>query len=483
MESFVVRPQRQSLQPDERTRARKAARPLAERLSLSERVAPYQSLAPGAEPWQGPTLYLEDISQIPFVQDVPGIEAYQHRARVRASDGDLFAAVTPPTPGYEAYCQQTLGLGRPHFVLAPVRGDLLAVAAACAQGEAFDRLAEHAAAHGGLAIHPYMSIEDVWGLGRHIAATAQVPVQVIGPPPPVLWVANDKRLLSEVVSLTLSDDWLVETLIATAAKPLSDALLGLASRYARVGLKRTRCASAMGNEVFTSAALLSNGQAATLERVHHFLSRTRWPQGEEVLAVAWEETDLSPSTQLWIPPDGAGAPVVEGIYEQLLEGPEKVFLGSRPSTLPDALNDRLAWASLMVAEAFQSFGYVGRCSFDFIVVGEPDDAPRVLFTECNGRWGGTSTPMHLVDRLHPAGPRPAYVAQDVMHPSLIGRPFDDVLKAVGDELFRPDTGQGRFIFYNVGPLEKKGKLDVIALGDNPEDALYGLRERLPDLLF
>jgi hypothetical protein len=57
-----------------------------------------------------------------------------------------------------------------------------------------------------------------------------------------------------------------------------------------------------------------------------------------------------------------------------------------------------------------------------------------------------------------------------------------VLDATRDELFDPSTGDGRFVFYNVGPLESRGKLDVISLGETPEEALEGVEAILPDLL-
>ena len=102
---------------------------MAARLDLEARLAVYSSHAwrgpPGQSPapyqpdatcW--PVLHLEDVSGIPFVSLVPGVEEYQHRARVRAADGDLFVAATPPAVGFEDYCRDTLGLGAPEFVLA-----------------------------------------------------------------------------------------------------------------------------------------------------------------------------------------------------------------------------------------------------------------------------------------------------------------------------------------------------------------------------
>ena len=163
------------------------------------------------------------------------------------------------------------------------------------------------------------------------------------------------------------------------------------------------------------------------------------------------------------------------------EGEEKVFVGSRPSTLPDAVNQELGAGALMVGAVLQELGYVGRCSFDHLVIGDVHGDFLVVFTECNGRWGGTSMPMSLLDRLlH--GPRPAYQAQDVVFPQLIGARFSDLLELAGDDMFRADSGEGRFIFYNVGPLDGHGKFDVISIGVDPNDAERGVLELLPERL-
>jgi hypothetical protein len=145
------------------------------------------------------------------------------------------------------------------------------------------------------------------------------------------------------------------------------------------------------------------------------------------------------------------------------------------------VNEALAKASMMVCAAFQSFGYVGRCSFDFLVLGDPNGDFRCLFTECNGRWGGTSIPMHLVDRVC-GSPRPPYMALDYIHPELIGAEFEDLLAQVRPHIYDHSTGQGRFLFYNVGPLHESGKLDVISVGSSMDDAEEAVRVMLPRLL-
>ena len=430
-----------------------------------------------------PVLHLEDLTGIPFLDGVAGILEYQHRARVRAESGDLFAAGTAPVDGYEAYCRDVLGLGNPDFIHAKGE-DATAVCAACFKPEAFARLRRRSDEAGGLVIHPYMSIAATWQLAEKLTEDSGHQVSVLGPPPPVLWVANDKSRFSRLVEEVLGADWIVDTRRSSDPAILADALGSLAEKCERVGLKRTRCASAMGNAVFSADVLQRMSGEKRRDLIDKFLTRTRWCDDEDVLVVEWRETDISPSTQLWIPPEGDGDPVVEGVYEQLLEGPEKIFLGSAPSTLPEPLNQALSEASLQVGTALQRMGYIGRCSFDFIVTGDLDGDFHAQFTECNGRWGGTSTPMHLVDRLVPHnGDRPAYVATDYFLPeSHRETAFSDLLAALDEELYSPESEDGRFILYNVGPLTEHGKFDVISLGEDPEDAQRGLDTILPKML-
>ena len=364
--------------------------------------------------------------------------------------------------------------------MAAAVGSSLGIARGCLEGAAYPEIADAARAAGSLVIHPYMSVAPVWDLARKLADDTKVPVSVIGPPPPVTWIANDKLLLAEVVTRVLGQDWLVEALTAATDRDLAENLLSLASRHDRVGLKRLRCASAMGNAVFESADLRKKSRREVEEEVSRFLQRTQWDGVEKVMAVAWEETDLSPSTQLWIPPP-PDPPRLDGIYEQILEGPEKVFVGSRPSTLPESVNRTLAQAALQVGAALQELGYIGRCSFDHLVLGDCHGTFRVLFTECNGRWGGTSLPMSFLDRLL-SGPRPPYRAQDFVHRDLVGMQFQDFLARVGDELYDPVSAQGRFVFYNVNCLALVGKIDVIAMGESQAEAEEALTELLPGLL-
>ena len=327
-----------------------------------------------------------------------------------------------------------------------------------------------------------MGIDEVWELADSLAQSSGAAVTVAAPPPPVTWVANDKQAFSQLVESALGPEWLVETRVGRSPEALARELISLAGRHDQVGLKRLRCASAMGNKVFTSAEILGLPLEDLEAEVRQFLDRTEWQGDEDVQVVAWEQVEHSPSTQLWIPPLERGEPQLDGVFEQLLAGEHKVFVGSRPSTLPQAVNDAAGRGSVAVALALQALGYVGRCSFDFVLVGDPDTEFQLLFTECNGRWGGTSIPMTFMDRLMAGRPRPPYRAQDLVHPGLVGANFGDLVEQVGSEVYDARSGDGRFIFYNTGPLETHGKLDVIAVGKTQQEAEAALEEDLPRIL-
>lgn len=456
------------------------ARAYGDRHGLTDAVEPLAS-----HRWDGgrelPVLHLDDVSGIPFLSGVEGVDEYQHRARVRCGDGDLFATVTEPAAGYEDYCRQYLGLGSPEHIFARPETGALEVSNGCTVGATYQRLIERTREASGLLIEPYMGIEDIWALAQRLSADSGCCVQVVSPPPEVTWVANDKVLFSELVADVLGEETLVVTRTATDVPTLARHVREISTGVLRVAIKRPRCASAMGNRLFHCDELVGLGDTDLEKLVADSLASMDWPEGETVIACVWEETDLSPSTQWWVPPLGHSAPRIDGIYEQILVGEEKLFVGSRPSNHPKSINDALVDQSLPVVLALQELGYVGRCSFDHLIVGDPEDDPLLRITECNGRWGGTSTPMHLVDRVIP-GKRPAYRAQDFIHEDLIGVPFTEICDRIGDRLYDVRSGEGQFLLYNVGPLKLSGKFDVIGIGNNAAEADQLLTEVLPELL-
>jgi hypothetical protein len=124
----------------------------------------------------------------------------------------------------------------------------------------------------------------------------------------------------------------------------------------------------------------------------------------------------------------------------------------------------IVFAGMMLGAALMELGYVGQCSFDFIVT---DDGVKIV--ECNGRWGGTSTPMCLVDRVVRTR-RPVYCARQFVTPQLIGRDFSALAGCFGDTLYDRRTDRGHFILHGVGGLRVHGILEVIGLGNELDEA-------------
>jgi len=457
-------------------RAQDLAQSIDESRGLTAQNRAYEAHAFHADTGELPRLHLDDVSGIPFLKDILGVDLYQLRSRIRANTGDIFTATCPAMPDYDAYNSDQLLLGDPRFVQSHTVNQSIEVAFACSQGQALAATVEHARQAGGLVVHPYMGIKAVWALAADIQQQAGCPISVLAPPPPITWFANDKCDVTEVTRDLVGGHAIVDSIIATDPIAIADGLLRLARHHQRVAIKMARCASAMGNHILEANEINAMERSGLVDTVRGVLTDKEWGEGERVLAVAWEHATASPSTQLWVPPIGNGVPRLDGVYEQLLEGDEQVFLGSIPSRLGDDINGELGRISLMIGTVFQALGYVGRCSFDFIEV-----ADGLKITECNGRWGGTSTPMHLMDRLFPAG-RPFYRAQDYVDSAWIGRSFADLRAALADLLYDARTGEGHVILYNVGCLPQFGKFDIIVMGNDFDEASQVVAEAIPERL-
>jgi hypothetical protein len=248
-----------------------------------------------------------------------------------------------------------------------------------------------------------------------------------------------------------------------------------------VALKMGSCALAMGNLLFDSAALLARPVPELVEEIRAFLAEREWDGAEPVLAVRWEERALlSPSVQLWIPPEAEGPVVCEGIFLQRFDPAcEGRYGGAVPARLPDPVAARLRRESAAVGAVLQRLGYVGRCSFDAVLVGERLAEAEPRFVDGNGRWGAVSTPMSLLTRLLGDHRRHAYAIAGVADPRLAGMRFADLAALLEPELYTPERPAGRLLVYNVGLLAEGGKFDVVCLGRDQEEAEELLAQGLP----
>ncbi len=435
----------------------------------------YRNQMPDALPDRNArTLHVDDFSLIAHVRDISGIDYYPSRAFVRQCDGDLVAGTFSPIDGYADYLDHYLGLGKSQYVrAAPAPGapNYAAFEALLSDDVARQRIASAAReAHDNFWIHPYMGLEAAWELGKRLAERTGRRVRVLGPPPRLTELANNKVWFGSVVEQALGPAWTLESYTGTCTRVIIEDLARVAATAPRVAIKLADSASGMGTEIVEAADVLSRSPESLEAFVADWLVGHGWQAESPPVSVEPWRTDVvgSPSIQLWIPPLDGGPPLLEGIFDQrFYPGQEQVFQGSVPSQLPHTLQRRIGAAGLLLGRLFQLLNYVGRCSFDTILCGSNFTNATIKFTECNGRWGGTSTPMSLMNRLFGDYRRQPYVAGVLHDDRLKGVGVDEFVRQLPDVLFDARTGNGWGIVLNVGCLRPVGKLDVITLGESP----------------
>jgi hypothetical protein len=435
-----------------------------------------RSLPPGGR------LHLDDISGIPFLHPVNDMGFKQEQARVRAGSGDFVASCSPPVEGYEEYCRERLGLGSPAWVHPRPLKNPLEVAAATWQDEAVRAALVRAVRTGEIVcVEPYIGSLPVWELASLVSDAAGPPLRVLAPPPGVTAWANDKVAFAETVDALFGNEVLPETMHAGNLAVAAERLRSLAEHAEMLSVKLPDSIGGGGNLVLEAARVRDR----PLEDIHDLLQQkfngAAAKLDRELLISAWEtDVQSAPSGQLWIPPAGDGPPVFEGIFEQRLEGTEGFFVGSRPAELDDSLQQEIVDRCWLLASLFQELGYVGRCSFDLLVVGEGSGPELLRFIECNGRWGGASTPMMLMNRLFGDWRWQPYATRDCRVPGLDRLTFVELLEALEPELYDVRTGRGAYIVLNPAKMQARSGITVIALAETWHRAAELADESFPE---
>jgi hypothetical protein len=132
---------------------------------------------------------LDDSSEIGLCDQLQMPEAFQLRGRLRAVEGDIVVSGFRPPKGYEEYNATFLGLGGVEWVLA---NDDVALARSTWNTErCFRRLVE-VAVRRPMYIHPYMASRDVWELANRLSSASGESICVLGPPPDLCRLSNNK---------------------------------------------------------------------------------------------------------------------------------------------------------------------------------------------------------------------------------------------------------------------------------------------------
>lgn len=423
-------------------------------------------------------LLLDDFSPITHLHHILGLQYYTSRAFIRAGQGDQVLGTFTPIPGYIEYIAEFLGMGTSVYLPAvPPEGALpYAVCESFLQApDSFQQLlSKMEASTEELWFHPYMSHQAAWTLGQKLNETLQRDVKVVGPPPRLCFEVNNKVWFTHAVEQTLGESSVIPGQAAYSVQEAATRLCELAKSYPAITVKLADSASGMGTGIFESSDVLALSEEKWLAQIEAWAQEKDWVQGTSppLLLEPWYKTlQGSPSVQLWLPPVDVGPPLVEGIYDQLFhDNNPHVFLGSIPSQLPQERQQELIETGAKLGRVFQHLGYIGRCSFDTILEGPSLEEATLRYVECNGRWGGTSTPMTLMNRIFGDYRTQPYVAKDFDHKKLEGLSFADFVERFRDILYNASTEEGWAIVYNVGCLEPSGKLDVITLGQSFDEA-------------
>lgn len=445
---------------ERRELARLAARLIAEEPGLVATDTRAPRTGEGIE--DGPALFFEDHSEIPLHPRT----SFDYRARLLAGDGDIVMIGGQRRPEFEAYCRDFLGIGDAKVVVAKGPPNL-PLARRCTQDPVlFAQLCSMARRSGRLGLIPYIGSESVWELAGAIAAISDAPVWVAAPGPQLTRRVNDKLWFSDRVAQVLGRRSLPPTHYIFGPEALSHRIAQLAQHHDRVCVKVPNAAGGAGNlileaEQFAGLPILSLRELL-LQRLHGLGWQDRYP----VLAGAWESSVVvSPSVQLWIPHPTMGAPVVEGITEQIVE--KGYFIGAMLCTLPASECQRLAQEAVHLACLFQELGYFGRCSFDAVVL----SSGALHWIECNGRWGGVSIPMTLLNRLIGDWQSRAFVIVQRSELRIPARRFADVLDRLKDRLFRRGGEPKGTLFLTSDGIEQGTGYQFLVLGDTQAEVL------------
>lgn len=429
-----------------------------------------------------PTLHIDDYSEIPLTNRERHAIYMQQRACLRAAPGDWVATTHPIESDFVEYFEQQLGI-QPLNWIATRSTNPTTLAISCIRDRETRRKLSHAVRRDGLRyIHPHLASFDVWELASWLHQFTRMPIEVIGPSVEVCRYANDKVEFAELVTRLLGAQFVPRTVGAYCVATLSEGVRELAKTHPYLGVKIPNGVGGHGNFFVDSKDIVER----SLFEVHEYLTNRFAAAGistaGRMLVDVWETEVLkSGSVQTWLPPVTEGPPVIEGLFEQLIEGEQGHFEGCRQLAAPKALTSQIVDQSFLLTTVFQRLGYVGRCSFDFLIVGDSMNDARVEYIECNGRWGGTSAPMTFVNRLmgdytHERSFETARLAD----PSFPDMTFAEIAQRFGQDLYDARNGQGSTVLFNPARAAIRSEIEVIRWKTNGSTAVVSTDHRIQD---
>ncbi len=414
-----------------------------------------------------PALLFEDHSEIRLFS-LPSEAAFRYRSMLLAADGDLVLISGQRNAAFEQYCGDVVGLGHPAIVTVapPSRRRLLSLAERSLSDErTFKAVLDFSRGQRRINLIPYIGTGSAWKLAGQIAAESRARVRVAAPPPRLTQRVNDKLWFDQRVIEVIGKQARPPNYHAFGPAATAGRIAEIARRSERVVVKIPDSAGSAGNIVLESDAVRRLPLPKLRRQVLSLLRARGWDSEFPLQVGVWDcEVLSSPSVQVWVPLAEQGLPVIEGIFEQLVRGAEGEFIGAMAIELPQQLRQRLTTEAMQLACLFQKLGYFGRCSFDAIIAGSDWSCAGVRWIECNGRWGGTSIPMTLVNRLIGDWTQRAMMIVQRRDLKMHHYELATALDLLGNLLYRHDGDGTGVIVTNPGQLEEGAGLHLVLLG-------------------
>lgn len=442
-----------------------------------------------------PALHCDDFSEVMRPPHCMGNYYLQERARLRAVSGDWIATTFQKDDAYDDYCTRSLGLGDIHWLQPdPIskfrtESDPHHLAEACWEDRQVRNKLLNAVKHEGLRyLHPHYGTKAIWELALLLQKSGRNPVHVIGAPPGLATFVNDKGQFAKMVEFMYGPTSLPATEVVWNTAHAAEQLRELCERRRRVSIKLPSSAGGQGNLLFNSAAFQGRSLAELRQIIMRSLPRLGYQNANELVVSVWEENVLvAPSAQFWIPPPAEGTPIFEGLFMQFIVGEQGEFTGSTPADLPASVRRQAEVRCSTIALAFQKLGYLGRCSFDLLLIGESDDESELQFIECNGRWGGTSIPMTLMNRLFRDWHNQPFAANtcQVKGAGQIG--YAAIHNYLADWVYEPQPASGqrvheKIILLDPERLKRMDEITAICLTDSWPSAIEFSQQDFPKLI-
>ncbi|MFE9192754.1 hypothetical protein ACFYL6_24460 [Micromonospora sp. NPDC007208] len=412
----------------------------------------------------------DDYSAIRLMDQIPYPDGFQLRARLRAGGDDIIVSRPRPPAGFDEYYSGRLGLGDPVWLHPDSATDLCS--AAWSDSRTSAALVE--AARGGAYLHPYHASEAAWQLADRLSRAARLSVPVLGPPPRLCQLANDKSWFLSTVADLLGAEAIPRLRVTRRFADVPAAIEEISRHSPKLAVRIPDSAGGLGMRVFATDVLRRLDRRALTAWAADVYRDLGLRDDSAVLVTSWEETLAAPSIEVTIAPGEAAAPTCGRVIDQIFTDADRSqFGGGVAGALPPEIVRRLRSHASTIAVLLQALGYLGRLSFDFIVTGRSLADADVRVVDCNARWSGGSVLGAMLDRLFPNRSQP-YAFGALRHPQLRSIPFDVLIDRLEGRLWNPSTRRGDLLVHNVGHLAASGRADIVVLADSAETARHRL---------